>query len=103
LADDDSLQSSQMEFTPAKIQRFTGDREDYGVVRFGQRYTLRGKLGKYITAVPEQVVVSAADPERPGGHSGQANHISKLFHLGLEGQGVGDPMDCFCLTNIDNK
>jgi hypothetical protein len=102
VADDDSFNSSQLDFTPLKSKVATNaDVEDYGVIRFGQRYMLRGKLGKYLTAAPEEVVVNVdASKATTTGHTVPT---SRTFPLAVEGQGVGDPLDCICFTNIENK
>jgi len=63
---------------------------------------MRGKLGKYLTASVEEVASSASVSASRVGVS-SANTLSKVFNLSVDGQGVGDPMDCICFTNIDNK
>lgn len=75
----------------------TNDVEDYPVIKFGTRYMLRGKLGKYLTASPEEVVLTGPNAAK------STAPLSKVYNLNVDGQGVGDPMDCLCFTNIDNK
>lgn len=64
---------------------------------------LRGKLGKYLTASPEEVIVSGAPAAGNKTMASSQHPMSKVYYLGVEGQGVGDPFDCISFFNIDNK
>ena len=86
-----------MPYAPTRGTQSTNDTEDYTVIKFGTRYMLRGKLGKYLTAAPEEVVLTGPNAAR------STAPPSKVYNLEVDGQGVGDPMDCLCFTNIDNK
>ena len=110
-----------------KAQNTVSDQEDYSVVKFGACYMLRGKLGRYLTAAPEEVATATATGSTNAlntttgsiatvgasmagplssaqqGGSGTNNSNARIFNLGVDGQGVGDPLDCICFTNIDNK
>lgn len=106
---DESFQSSQQDFhylTGKSQQSSTNDTEDFTVIKFGTRCMLRGKLGKYLTATAEEVAssgTSGSTGSRVGAASLQQGPMSRVFSLGVEGQGVGESLDCVCFTNIDNK
>lgn len=84
-------------FPTSKGTTSTNDTEDYTVIKFGTRYMLRGKLGKYLTASAEDVVLTGPNAAR------STAPVSKVYNLNVDGQGVGDPMDCLCFMNIDSK
>lgn len=64
------------------------------VVKFGKEYSLRGKHGLYLTAVPTSI---RADKEA------SLQPTSTHFVLGSEGQGVGDKLDCLQFINLNKK
>jgi len=64
------------------------------VLRFGRSYMLRGKLGRYLTAVPEDSIPS---------NSPTTSSVSRIYPLGVMGQGVGSGLDCITFVNIENK
>jgi len=56
---------------------------------------LRGKLGSYLTAIPED---NNSIPS-----SSVATTTSRVYPLGVMGQGVGSSLDCITFVNIENK
>ena len=72
-----SLAKNQSEPSPV-------DEVDATVLHFGTVCSLRGKLGKYVTAIPSS-----------GG--------SSEFGVGVDGQGVGDPLDSIVFVNVDSR
>ncbi len=103
---DESFASQQeYQFLASKGHQSTNDIEDFTVIKFGARCMLRGKLGKYLTASVEEIAsnANASSSNNLKMAASTAQHPSRVFNLGVEGQGVGDPMDCICFTNIDNK
>lgn len=122
-----------------KSQRSHGDEWEYTVLKFGSEISLRGRLGKYLTAVPmlQQTAISGAGAQlysnhsssrersnsnmSESGHSTAANGVTgtatatpapsaiiqaqlahtQTFILGVEGQGIGEPLDCFVFVNAD--
>ena len=117
--------SPHPQYTPNAIQANSDDWE-YTVLKFGSEISLRGRLGKYLTAVPiSQPAVSAA-PLVPIGIASTRSSFSvaentqtassantqtpaapvqqmQAFLLGVEGQGVGELFDCFVFVNADNR
>lgn len=97
---------------------------DYTVLKFGSEVSLRGRLGKYLTAVPVQqnnavpassAVASAqsasttgpiptATPAAASAQSqAQSASLAKAFLLGVDGQGIGEGQDCFVFVNAENR
>jgi len=68
-------------------------------VRFCGEYSLRGKLGLYLTAVPTALAHALPSEKDTSKSSSVAQH----FLLGGEGQGVGDQSDCLQFINLNNK
>lgn len=122
--------SPHPQYTPNNQQTNT-DEWEYTVLKFGSEISLRGRLGKYLTAVPIlSPVVPPPPPQVPslpnGGSTrssfsvadnGQvastvqiaavqaqnATQHTQSFLLGVEGQGVGELFDCFHFVNADNR
>ena len=113
------------------------DEWEYTVLNFGSEVSLRGRLGKYLTAVPtianssmnhqqsgssatrshQQLLDSNTGSARAsfslGDTTGTVNMMSgtsqythqqtQSFSLGVEGQGVGELLDCFVFVNAENR
>lgn len=82
------------------------DRMDSTVLNFHSDVSFRTKLGRYLTAAPTSD--DKRDEERrdsrgpPVGSSGGGDLSAMApFVLGVEGQGVGDPLDCFSFVSLD--
>lgn len=128
--DDSSLQSSNHDFTSHEPHRIAAsasvlavgavgggggvvDVMDFGVLRFGRSYMLRGKLGRYLTAVPEDsynsiaiIPPSLSSPAATKATAASAATTvagSRVYPLGVMGQGVGSSFDCITFVNIENK
>lgn len=124
--DDSSLQSSNHDFTSHEPHRIAAsasvlaagavggggvDVMDFGVLRFGRSYMLRGKLGRYLTAVPEDSYNSIAiippamssPAATKAASAASAAAGSRVYPLGVMGQGVGSSFDCITFVNIENK
>lgn len=69
------------------------------VVRFCGEYSLRGKLGLYLTAIPTALAHALPSEKDSSKSSSSAQH----FLLGGEGQGVGDQFDCLQFINLNDK
>lgn len=92
------------------------DSLDYTVIRFNKDYSIRGRLGTYLTTSIEEV---AAENQAPAGNNSllpagnpstaltakgsQKQHSSKTYLLGVNGQGIGEDIDCLQFVSIDNK
>jgi hypothetical protein len=76
------------------------DSLDYSVVRFGADYVLRGKLGRYLAAVPTTVAV---EPIGISTHPTKTNASLGISSLEISGQGIGEPIDCLNFINADKK
>eukprot|EP01041_Mallomonas_annulata_P006290 gene6290-12734_t len=82
------------------------DEEDFSVIRFGTNCCLRGRKGRYLTAVP--TIATPLPSNTNANATGQptkssSTSASPTFVLGVEGQGVGDLLDCLTFVNTDNK
>lgn len=73
------------------------DTLDHTVLKFGADYVLRGKLGKYLSAVPIAQEGSATGSVGIGGR----NLVPHT--LQISGQGIGEPIDCLNFMSIDKK
>lgn len=63
---------------------------------------LRGKLGRYLTAIPEDCI--ALPPlSSPAAATTATTAVSRVYPLGVMGQGVGSSLDCITFVNIENK
>ena len=93
----------------------SGAYDNVSVVRFCKEFSLRGKHGLYLTAVPNinnssalqypsftSVAASATSSVRETG-SGPGVAATQQYLLGAEGQGIGDPLDCLQFININQK
>ena len=110
-----------------------GDEWELIVIKFGSEISLRGKLGKYLTAnlssVTSTVLTTTTDTATttssssssslsfkhtnlsralPPVPSGPKNGLpltttNSSFVLGIDGQGIGDPLDCFVFVNAENR
>lgn len=79
------------------------DAMDSTVLSFHSDVSLRTKLGRYFTAMP----TSGDGDESKRRESGLASSSSggsgtAPFVLGVEGQGVGDPLDCLNFLSLDS-
>lgn len=99
-------------------------------MKFGSEISLRGRLGKYLTALPTiQPVKPAIQSSSSGGNTPResspivnnqstssgamiptsgtapatAQPQSQAFLLGVEGQGIGEQLDSFVFVNADNR
>lgn len=88
------------------------DQSDFTVIRFQQNYVIRGKHGKYLTALPEELgpspQLSSSLPEQsPNAKAFEMSRSpvppSRTYLLGAEGQGIGELMDCLTFVPVDNK
>lgn len=103
-----SLQDSDIDFDPLDAVDYSdsissdGLNNDVSIVRFGVEYSLRGKHGLYLTAIPNSVSISGPASTAI---SKDANHpsSSQQYVLGCEGQGVGDALDCLQFINTNQK
>ena len=117
-------------------QPIHADEWEYTVLNFGSEISLRGRLGKYLTAVP--TIASSSINQQQSGTSATHSHQqlfehssgagstrtsfslgdttgttnmlntashqhTQSFSLGVEGQGVGDLLDCFVFVNAENR
>lgn len=85
------LGDSPVKPTGPPLAASTGDEQDFTVLNFGVQCSLRSRLGRYLTAVPTTT---------PGQSEGAA---AQTFALGVEGQGVGDPLDALVFVNAENR
>lgn len=110
------------QYTPNNHQSNADDWE-YTVLKFGSEISLRGRLGKYLTAVPVLQPVTLPPGQAPvlatassrssfsAADSAQASSTAptppvqhtQAFLLGVEGQGVGELFDSFVFVNADNR
>jgi hypothetical protein len=95
-------------------------------LKFGSEVSLRGRLGKYLTAVPvpqgnaaaasssaasAQSAPSAGPAPTPATATAAASaqaqaqlaSTAKAFLLGVDGQGIGEAQDCFVFVNSENR
>lgn len=82
---------------PSVSSSYDKDTLDHTVLKFGADYVLRGKLGKYLSAVPIVQEGVAAGPVGIGGR----NLVPHT--LQISGQGIGEPIDCLNFMSIDKK
>ena len=118
--------SPHPQYTP-NTNQVNSDDWEYTVLKFGSEISLRGRLGKYLTAVPISQPIAAAAPVVPLGIASTRSSFSvaentqtapsiliqtpaaapvqqmQAFLLGVEGQGVGELFDCFVFVNADNR
>jgi hypothetical protein len=111
------------QLTPNNHQPNSDDWE-YTVLKFGSEISLRGRLGKYLTAVPilqavtlphVQVPALATGSSRSSFSMADSAQVSstvpippvqqhtQAFLLGVEGQGIGELFDSFVFVNADNR
>ena len=80
------------------------DEIDFGVLRYGRSYMLRGKLGRYLTAIPEDSSIAPlSSSTATAATTATAAAASRVYPLGVMGQGVGSSLDCIAFVNIENK
>jgi hypothetical protein len=67
---------------------------------------LRGKLGRYLTAIPEDCIALpplSSPTASTTSTTTTATAASRVYPLGVMGQGVGSSLDCITFVNIENK
>jgi hypothetical protein len=91
------------------------DSADFTVVRFNQNYAIRGKHGKYLTAIPDELssapsYLSSIQTSAELSPNAKAFEMarspvppSRTYLLGADGQGIGELMDCLTFIPVDNK
>jgi hypothetical protein len=96
------------------------DSSDFTVIRYYQNYSIRGKNGKYLTAIPDDFIpVSYSSSSSshlngglPDGYSPSAKSFeatkspipsSRSYLLGVDGQGIGELMDCLSFVPVDTN
>lgn len=86
------------------------DSLDYTVIRFNKDYSVRGRVGTYLTTNIEEVAVENQNgannsliPQGGAIKGTNQKHISKTYLLGVNGQGIGEDIDCLQFVSIDNK
>lgn len=80
------------------------DEMDLTVVRFNKNYALRGKSGRYLTANSTQDTANSAANTPRGALPRsifQQNPIT--YTLGVNGQGIGEDLDCLNFVNLDSR
>jgi hypothetical protein len=68
------------------------DTIDFTVVTFGTQCSIRSRLGKYLTAVLSESLPTTT-----------SSTVTKVFSLGVDGQGIGDAMDALAFINADSR
>ena len=66
------------------------DTIDHTVLKFGTEISLRGNIGLYLQAVPV-----STDPNN--------SSTPAIYMLDVKGQGIGEPLDCMTIVNLDKK
>ncbi len=86
------------------------DSLDFTVIRFNKDYSIRGRLGMYLTANIEEALVenqpgtsNALVPATTSLSNKAAAKPSKTYLLGVNGQGIGQNVDSLQFVSIDNK
>jgi hypothetical protein len=109
---------------PVPVQIAIADEWEFTVLKFGTEVSLRGRLGKYLTAVPVAqqnaaaqfhldatkapapaqalIAATASNPQQLNQSQSQPQPIQS-FLLGAEGQGIGEALDCFVFVNAENR
>ena len=102
------LTSGNVKFSSGSaFQRFNlmprDDRMDSTVLTFHSDISFRTKLGRYLTAAPTSEDRRDEKRRDSGVHVRSSSDMSSVapFLLGVEGQGVGDPLDCFHFLSLD--
>jgi hypothetical protein len=69
----------------------------YTSIKFGDECSLRGKYGRYITAIKSiQEVDTTKNLKQP-------SSSNLIFPLGVNGQGIGESLDCILFVNADER
>jgi hypothetical protein len=72
------------------------DKNDFTTLKYGQEISLRGRFGKYLTALRGHL-----DNDTTIQH--QLHSSSVTYHLGVVGQGIGEVLDCLVFINVDKR
>lgn len=77
---------------------------DYTVIKFGADYVLRGKLGRYLAARG----VTVAAPTAPNASTNpqlakKPPAAQTTYNLEINGQGIGESVDCLNFVSLNNK
>lgn len=75
------------------------DEYDAAVIHFGVDCSLRGRLGKYLTAVPMPISATVTTVTEALSVDGKGSP----FAVGIDGQGVGDPLDSVVFINAESR
>ena len=80
------------------------DALDYTVIKFGADYVLRGKLGRYLAARGVTVAVPNAINAPANAHLNKKGPVTQtLYNLEINGQGIGEAVDCLNFVSLTNK
>jgi hypothetical protein len=101
------------------------DNNDFTVLKYKTMYSFRGKHGKYLTAVPDDLAPNQSSSSStnpllsshphlqttaelsPNAKAYEMNRSpapsSRTYLLGADGQGIGELMDCFIFAPVDTK
>lgn len=94
---DSTAAKQQIEGQASSLSNQPVDEYDATVLHYGVECSLRGRLGKYITAVPLSNVNSTTNEALSVDGKGSP------FAVGIDGQGVGDPLDSMVFINVENR
>jgi hypothetical protein len=93
----------------------TVDTLDYTVVHFNNSYSIRGKHGKYLTAVSEEQTSENHPPSQLENSTmsmgskvnpskgPNAQQTNKVYLLNANGQGIGELNDSIQFISVDNR
>jgi hypothetical protein len=103
------------------------DNNDFTVLKYKTMYSFRGKHGKYLTAIPDDLVTNQSSSASSSTNPLLSSHphlqttaelspnakayemnrspapSSRTYLLGADGQGIGELMDCFIFAPVDTK
>lgn len=77
---------------------------DYTVIRYSTNYAARGRNGRYLNAYTEDSVLNPeTNPTATAvnGPKPSSKAQNKLYLLGIDGQGIGEPIDCIQFVNLE--
>jgi hypothetical protein len=100
--------------TTSTVPPQPADEWDFTVLKFGSECSLRGRLGKYLTAMPvnQTQLTQLGSGNLASTSPSQTSRVNALkasqgqgliYLLGVEGQGIGEQLDCFTFVNVENR